>query len=321
MYFVKILFYLLLFVLTSEIYGRGSVHCNFSDMKKVDCGHRMFGLFKRDCPSPYLIQCGRNPRRIGFVSGEVLVKAQRIRPGYFSRFKRDSLEEIYGEVEDGDFFMTFEINGNIPLYKTPLGQQIISYTGYNLEEESEQLCRYISVEGPSFSFKSPKKVMSQVGGLQQTVCYGNVSCIANLRSVEGEHPKFLVHRVACTALPTGKCPTSQECMDDPSVQFEQVAEVEETFTKDDDLRDQIRLDAAMEQIRQDVIWERLEERIEQEVTDKIKQLGQEGEETTVSDFPEDRMKAMEDWINMRRTLLEEMDRVRGTGRTSRRGIR
>lgn len=302
----------------SEIYGE-NVFCNFANMTKVDCDN---------CTSPYLIQCG-NPQRMGFVSGQVLIIATE---SVFGERKRLSLEDVYELIEDEDCFtsswgcgppkMNFEIIDNTPMYKTPLGQQLIYYAGYNLKGEEES-CHYTPVQGPMISsFKSPKKVMFQVGGLQQTVCYGNISCLKN--KVLGKPSEYLVHRAACTALPGGECPTPQECMEDPSVRFEQVAEIEETVDEDvyDEFRDQIRLEIAMEQIRQDVKLERLEDKIEQVVADKIKQLDPEVDETqergeiAVSNSLEARMKAIEEWVNVRRALLEEMNQARGNGRRS-----
>ena len=310
MYFIKTLFYLLLFVLTSEIYGK-KVQCSFSNMKKVSCGNRIFGLFENDCPASYLIQCGRNPKRMGFVSGEVVITA--IGSGWGKR-EEMSLEEAFELIEDGDCFwfqvgcgppmMTFEIIDNTPLYKTPLGQKVISYTGYNLEGKNPSWCQYTPIESSmTSSFKSPKRVVHQVGGLQQTVCYGNVCCLVDLRQ-----SKLMFHRVACTALPSGECPAPQECIEDPSVRFEQVAEIEETVNEEmyENFKDQMRLDAAMEQIKQDVRWERLKKRIESQVADKIKQWDQQNDEikTASSKSLSIRLQAMEEWINARRSLLE-----------------
>ena len=334
MYFIKILFYLFLLSLTTEVF---SADCGFSGMRKVDCDN---------CIAPYLIQCSPGGQRsMGFISGKVMITAKsssKIRSEPYTEYL--PLEEVYEIIEDdeclganpfscGPPLMSFRIKNNLPLYKTPLGQQVISYTGRDLSGELGQDCHYTPVDNPMIiSFVSPKKVMHQVGGLQQTVCYGNISCpiTYRLNPPEKVHPpEYQVHRVACTALPTGECPTPQECMQDPFVTFEQVAQIEETINEEiyDKLKDQMRLELAAEQIRRDVEWERLEQRINQLIAEKMKELDQKGDEiqeradTAVSDFPEARLRNMEEWVNMRRTLLEEMDRVRGTGRTGRSGVR
>ena len=338
MYFIKILFYLFLLSLTAEVF---SASCSFSSMRKVDCDN---------CIAPYLIQCSPSGQRsMGFISGKTMITAESSVSGLYYRSVYLPLEEVYEMIEDqenivtsysGPPLMSFKIQSNLPLYKTPLGQQVISYTGHNLSEELGQDCHYTPVDNPMIvSFNSPKKVMHQVGGLQQTVCYGNVSCLITNRLhppeelhpifTRGKIPEYQVHRVACTALPTGECPTPQECIQDPSVRFEQVAQIEETVNEEiyDKLKDQIRLRMATDQIRQDVEWERLEQGINQLVAEKIEQLDQKGDEiqeraeTVLSDVPSARMLAIEEWVNMRRALLEEIDRVRGQGRTGRTGVR